>query len=309
MSTPDLSIIVAICDGHDALRACLTALRGQTGGHALQVIVPYDQISQEAGAMAADFPEFEFHDLGIIADGIDPKDALELHRFWDIRRSEGIGFARAPLIAMCEDRGPPKSDWAHEMITLHGELDAVAVGGCADNGYDNPWNWAIHFCDFGRYMAPRPTGETDFISATNVCYRADALKSYGHLYENGFYEPSLHAALQGSGGKMYLSDRPRTVECRPRIPTKTLAAEWFQWGRKYARINAGEVSTGHRIFRGLVTPLLPFVLFFRHLGVQREKKEHLADFWRAAPLVFMISAMWAMGELVGYVQGPAPEGY
>ncbi len=304
---PDISVIVAICDGGEALRACLTALTKQVGDYDVEVIIPYDQLSREAADMASEFPDFQFLDMGVIAGGMEPQNALDLHRFWDIRRSEGIKVARGRLIALCEDRGPPTENWIQAAVALQDETGAAAVGGCADNGYDTIWNWAIHMCDFGRYMAPVPTGEADFLSATNVCYQADKLHALRHLYEHRFYEPSIHAALQEAGHTMILSDTMRTVEYRPRIPTTTLALEWFHWGRKYARIRCGEVSFGLRAFRAAVTPLLPFVLFFRHLGTQRRKRIYLRQFWLASPLIFLIVSMWASGELVGYFQGEEPE--
>lgn len=306
-SQPDISVIVAIVDGSEALRTCLKALAGQVGDYDVELIVPYDQLSREAAGMATDFPGFRFLHLGVIAGGMKPKNALDLHRFWDIRRSEGIKVARGRLIGLVEDRGIPAENWIKSAIELQEQTRAVAVGGCADNGYDTIWNWAIHICDFGRYMAPVPTGEADFLSATNVCYQADKLHELRPLYEHRFYEPSIHAALQAAGHKMVLSDTLRTTEYRPRIPTTTLALEWFHWGRKYARIRCGEIPFGLRVFRAAVTPLLPFVLFFRHLGNQRRKRIYLRQFWLASPLIFLIVSMWACGELVGYCQGEEPE--
>ena len=45
---------------------------------------------------------------------------------------------------------------------------------------------------------------------------------------------------------------------------------------------------GLRIFRAAVTPLLPFVLFLRHLRNQRRKQIYLRKFWLASPLIFLI---------------------
>ncbi len=306
-SLPDISVVVAIVDGGAALRACLNALANQIGDYKVEVIVPYDQLSLEDAGMADDFPGFRFLDLGVLAGGMVPRNALDLHRFWDIRRSEGIKAARGRRIGLVEDRGIPAETWIASVMDLMDETGAAAVGGCADNGYDTTWNWAVHICDFGRYMAPLPTSETDFLSATNVCYRADKLRALRHLYEHRFYEPSIHAALQANGDKMVLSDRPRTTQYRPRIPTFTLAGEWFHWGRKYARIRSGEISFGLRAFRAAVTPLLPFVLFTRHLRNQMHKRVYLGKFWPASPLVFLIVTMWAFGELIGYFQGEEPE--
>lgn len=304
---PDISVIVAIVDGNEALRRCLNALAEQIGDQAAEIIIPYDQLSREVVDMKADFPDFRFLDLGTVAGGMVPRNALDLHLFWDIRRAEGIKAAKGRLIGLIEDRGIPASDWIASIIELQEQTGAAAVGGCADNGCDTIWNWAVHICDFSRYMAPVPTGEADFLSATNACYQADALHVLRPLYEHRFYEPSVHAALQAKGHKLVLSDRPRTTQYRPRIPTPRLAVEWFHWGRKYARIHTGEIFFGQRVFRAAVTPLLPFVLFLRHLRTQRQKRVYISHFWKASPLVFLIVSMWALGELTGYIQGAEAE--
>lgn len=304
---PDISVVLAIVDGGEALRNCLAALARQDGGHAVEVIVPYDQLSREAEEMAPDFPDFRFLDLGVIEGGAAPRNAFDLHRFWDVRRAEGIKAARGRLIALVEDRGIPADDWLASIVALQEKTGAAAVGGCVDNGNDTAWHWAIHFCDFGRYMAPVPTGEAEFLTSTNICYRADSLRALRPLYEERFYEPPVHSALRAAGHRMILSDRPRTVQYRPRIPNSELLGEWFHWSRYYARSRCGELSLGKRVFRAAVTPLLPVVLFLRHYGNQRRKTIHLRNFWRAAPLIFLIVSAWALGELIGYVQGPDPE--
>lgn len=304
---PELSVVVAIVDGGTALRNCLNALRNQSGAYRFEVIIPYDQLSREAADLQTDFPEFRFLDLGVVAQGQMPRNALELHRFWDIRRAEGVKAARGRLIGMVEDRGIPREDWVTSAIDLQRETGAAAVGGCVDNGHDTAWNWAVHICDFSRYMPPVPTSEADFLSATNVCYRADILHQFDALYQDRFYEPAIHAAMQAAGHSLMLSDQLRTTQYRPRIPTGHLFVEWFHWGRYFARSHSRGVPFTRRLFRAAVTPLLPFVLFARHYSTQRKKQAHLRDFWKASPLIFLIVTMWALGELAGYVQGPEPD--
>lgn len=306
-NAPDISVVVAIVDGHEALRNCLTALTNQEGTHNIEIIVPYDHISTEAATMRAEFPDCRFLDLGVVLNGMEPRNALELHRFWDIRQAEGIKSAHGRLVGLVTDRGIPDRTWVQTMVSLHKETGGAAVGGCIDNGVDKIWNWAVHVSDFGRYTAPIPTQESDFLSATNVCYEGDKLRAFRSHYERRFYEPSLHAALQASGERLFLSDRVRTTEYRPRIPTRNLLGEWFQWGRKYGRIRSGEVNETHRILRACATPILPFVLYWRHLRTQLRKRAHFRQFCLASPLIFLIMSMWALGELVGYVEGARAE--
>ena len=300
-SQPELSIIVTICDGGESLRNCLLALRRQENPPTIEVIVPFDQQSLEASDMAAEFPEFCFLDVGILGKN-EPKNATELHEFWDARRAAGIRAANGRLIGMLHDRCIPADDWAASMISLHSEHPVAAVGGCVDNGIDTIWHWAVHFYDFARYIAPVPTEESDFLSVTNLCYSAKELRQFEHLYKHGFKELPVHDAIQAAGKKMILSDRPRTTEFRPRVRTSELAMEWYHWGRKYARIRKTDLSVAQRLLRALGSPLVPFILLFRLSEVQRRKKVHFRRFLVASPLVFLIVSMWALGECAGYLE-------
>jgi hypothetical protein len=299
---PDISIVVTIVDGGAALQRCLQALLAQVGDQSMEVLIPYDFISLEAQTYIDQFPDFRFFDMGLIAGGKPPKDALELHRFWDIRRSEGMKAAKGLLIGLIEDRGIPNPDWAMTMVALHAKHRPAAVGGAVDNGIDRIWNWAVHFCDFGRYQPPLFSNDPDFLSATNVCYSAKALTAVQHLYAEYFYEPKLHQALRENGWKLLLTDTPRCVQYRPRIGTVELGMEWFHWGRKYGLIHGGQITRGHQMLRIGAAALLPFVLYVRHLRRQIAKKHHLREFLLASPLVFFIGLCWSIGEFVGYVK-------
>ena len=297
---PDISIVVTIVDGGTALTDCLKALRAQAGNQRMEVLVPYDHISMETETCIEAFPEVTFVNMGRIVDGTTPRDALELHRFWDIRRAEGIKAAKGRLIGLIEDRGIPNPDWAKTMVDLFDQHHPAAVGGAVDNGIDTTWNWAVHFCDFGRYQAPLFSENPDFLSATNVCYSAKALSAVSDLYADHFYEPKLHGALRENGGSLLLTDAPRCVQFRPRISNGKLLAEWYHWGRKYGLIHGGQISTLHRLTRIGAATLLPAVLYFRHLRRELGRKQNMREFLMASPLVFMIGFAWAAGEFIGY---------
>lgn len=307
IGSPEISVVVTIVDGGDVLRKCLSELAAQAGSDQVEIIIPYDHMSPEVAGMKSQFPGFNFLDLGVIEGGIIPQNALEYHQLWDIRRAEGIKKARGRFIGLLHDRGIPARNWVATMVEMHQEFSVAAIGGCVDNGYDTSWHWAVHFFDFGRYMAPHKTAETEFLSVTNLCYAAADLCELEHLYQHRFHEVSVHDHLMASGKKLILSDRPRTTEIRPRVRTTDLALEWFFWGRKYAAICSKSISNWQRFCRVLVSPLVPFVLFARALRVQLKKRVYLRYFWPASPLLFLVVLMWAIGEMVGYCRGPKPD--
>ncbi len=305
MAEPELSIVVAIVDGGEALRNCLEAVAALTCDSQLEVIIPYDQLCAEAAELKGQFPDYRFIDLGIVADDMKPTNALELHRYWDIRRAEGIKAAKGQLIGLIEDRGLPKPDWASQMIELH-KGDAAAIGGAVENGIDKPWNWAVHICDFSRYHPPVVDDNPELLSSTNVVYKRSALNGLEHLYEEYFYEPSLHGALKDAGRKLLLHDGPRTVQFRPRIKTSKLIIEWYHWGRKYGQILGHPLPFLGLLKRLLITAALPVLFFARHFKRFSDRGK-LGAFVRASPLVFLIGSAWALGEFVGIAQSKSAE--
>lgn len=304
---PDITAIVVPSDGTEAMRRCIEALEGQTGDLRLEILVPVLKGDDDHARLSADFPgirclsvEADTHDSG-------SNDFIQHYHMLTILRSHGVKAARGRIVGLLHDRAVPHTDWALSMAELHQEQRAVAVGGCIDNGINTTWHWAVHFYDFARYMPPQPMQETQNLSITNVCYDADALAAIADVYDTRFLELEVHDALNRSGGRMILSDRPLVTEFRPRMPIGTLAKEWLTWGRKYAGFQMPHISTGTRLWRILSAPLVPFVLFVRQFRVQREKRAHMRHFWPAAPLLFLIVTMWSLGELAGYAIGPFKE--
>jgi GT2 family glycosyltransferase len=300
--TPDISIVVTIVDGGVALRNCLRALAAQVGDQTMEVLVPYDFISMETEACIDDFPEFCFINMGRIVGGQKPVNALELHRFWDVRRAAGIKAATGKLIGLLEDRGIPNPNWAKTMVDLHGKHDAAAIGGAVDNGTATIWNWAIHFCDFGRYQPPLFDENPEFLSGTNVCYRAEALADVNYRNADVFYEPKVHQALRDNGWKFLLTDAPLCIQYRPRIGTDELGLEFYHWGKYFGLNQAAQLGAGRRLVRICAATVLPFVLYLRHLRRQIGKKHHMREFLLASPLVFFIGLCWSAGEFVGYLR-------
>lgn len=296
---PEMSIVVTIVDGGDTLRACLAAIRDQVDAPSFEVLIPYDHISSDAGDLAEAFPGMQFMDLGVVLGGMQPKNAMEVHRFYDRRRAVSLAAARAPLIGMVEDRGPPAPNWAAEMVALHSEGKFGAVGGAVANGIDKVWNWAIFFCDFGRYQAPLSDDDPDWVTDTNICYRADALAAIRDVWEDFYEEPPVNDGLKAAGWKLRLTDRPVTRQRRPDMGLWPLLMERFNWAMVFARIRAREAGLVERLKYCLAAPLLPPMLVLRHWRRQKQKGHHVAEITRAIPAMLLLLSFWAAGEAIG----------
>jgi hypothetical protein len=49
-------------------------------------------------------------------------------------------------------------------------------------------------------------------------------------------------------------------------------------------------------------PILPTVLYARHLRRQARLGRHLFDFAKATPMMLYLLGFWSLGELVGYLE-------
>lgn len=301
-ATPDLSIVMTVVDGGETLVRCLEAIEAMTGGHEIEVLIPYDHISREVGDLSARFPAMTFIDQGEILGGIVPADALQMHKFYDTRRSAALDVARGRIVGILEDRGRPTPDWASQMLALHDENPHGVIGGAIMNGEDKPWNWAIFFCDFSRYQAPIAAEDPEYVSDTNITYKRDAIMAYRHMWEERYVEAELHWAMRRGGEKLMISDRAVTWQHRPDFAISRLLGERFNWARMYGRVRGVDVSLARRLALCAAMPALPLLLLYRHGARQRAKGHHFATYLRCAPRTLLLLAVWSAGEFTGYLE-------
>ena len=304
----DLSVIVTIVDAGPSLERCLASLHAQSGSPSLEVLVPFDSTVPGIGPLQARFPDFRFVDLGVVLDGLIPQNALEQHRFYDVRRSAGLRMAQGGLVAILEDRGVPAPDWAGTMIRLHRERPGfAAIGGAVENGVNRSLNWAAFICDFGRYQPPVMDEDPEYVSDTNICYKREALDSVREFWETRrFDEAQVNWALRRSGRKLLLCDPPRTIQVREAMPASNMLRERYHWGRNFGQSRVSGMNRQRRLVLILATPLIPLVVFARHCKRQFGKG-HMGEFLAASPVLLVFLICWAAGECRGYLDGTPEE--
>lgn len=300
--SPALSVIVTVVDGGRILERCLDALTHQTDDPPLEVIVPYDDTIGDVSRLSDRFPGVRFLPLGSLNDPRLVRNEFAQHDLYDRRRAAGLEAASAPLVAMVEDRGRPRADWAREIIGLIEGGEYAAVGGAVENGADSIVLWAVFFCDFGRYQAPLDQIDPEYMTDVNICYTREALDSVRHLWAYKYQEAKVNWALRRQGRRFYLSDRPIVVEERRPTRMLRLFAERVHWARVFGQVRGRETSPLKSMLWALTTPLLPFLLFARHFRRQLRKRRHISEFVAAAPVTFALLAFWALGECIGYCE-------
>ncbi len=303
MSTPVLSVIVTIVDGGESLERCLEALERQDTAPELEVIVPYDDSISGVASRVSRFPRMAFLAMGGIQTDRPIGSATGQHELFDRRRAAGLAAATGELIAILEDRGVPRADWARQAVDLHSRLPHAVIGGAIENGRDRLLNWAVYFCDFGRYQLPFEEGSRDFVSDVNICYKRSALETTRELWADRYHETTVHWALQRAGETLYLHPGLVVDQMRGSLRLGSLLRERLGWGRLFAYTRAREMTRHRRMMFGMLAPFLPGILLIRIIRGQFVKRRALGRLAIAWPIVLALLIAWSLGESAGYVTG------
>ncbi len=297
--SPVLSVVVTIVDGGEVLRHFLDALTHQVGAPTMQILVPYDSSVAETANFQRQFPTVDFLALGVIRTERPIRSAAGQHELYDRRRAAGLAAARGEIVAILEDRGAPRSDWARSVMRLHQQPYGV-IGGAIEPSASDLLNWAFYVCDFGRYGLPFASGPTSWVSDVNVTYKRRVVEETRDLWKERFREPVVHWALQERGETLYLSSELVVEHRRPPTTLGVLLPERFHWGRLFGHIRAMHLGTSRRLAYALMGPLIPLVLLVRHARTQ-QKKGNLGRYLRAVPATTLLLIAWTTGEVWGYL--------
>ncbi|MEQ1575368.1 MAG: glycosyltransferase [Vicinamibacterales bacterium] len=296
-----LSVVVTIVDARDALIRCLNALAAQQDPPELEVIVPWDDSVPDVPAIAARFPAFTFLAMGSVATRRLKTSASGQHELFDRRRAAGLAQTRGEVIAMLEDRGVPRPDWARTLMTLHERMPHAAIGGAIENGRDAALNWAVYYCDFHRYQRPFTAGPSPYVSDINVGYKRRALEQTRDLWRTRYHETTVNWALRRAGETLYVTPEIAVDQFRSTLRLGSLIDERIAWGRLFAHTRAREAAFPRRVGLAVLAPLLPALLFARHTRMQMKKGVNWQRFLQASPVVFILLVAWSLGETLGYI--------
>ena len=294
-----LSVIVTIVEGGGAVEQCLAALEAQVNPPDLEIIVPWDQSVPIAKDLMRRFPRCQFLAMGHVATEAPADHARGQHELFDRRRAVGLASAQGDVVAILEDRGIPTSDWAETVARLHRELPHAVIGGSVENGVDRLANRAVYFCDFSRYQRPFEAGPAHWVTDVNVTYKRAALDSTRDLWKHRYHEPIVHNALAARGETLFLTPALVVFQHRTQTAPARLLSERLHWGRLFAYTRVKQANLGMRLLYLLATPIIPVIMFAR-IARQQAVKRHLKSFLPVSPAVFLLLAVWATGEAVGY---------
>ena len=301
---PVLSVVVGLISGkREDLASCLAALHDQTIAVDMEVVVPYDPPCAEVAGLGEQYPGVRFVPVDIDTAAARQGASREHH---DTLRTVGIRAARGSVIALTEDHAHTARTWCEQMVAaLERFPKAAAVGGAVDCDSERLLNWAVYFCDFGRYQNPIPEGPSEFVSDSNVAYRRAALERVAEVWKDDYHETAVHWAMIAAGYELCTTPRVVVWQRRGALGFAEALNERFVWARSFAGTRGRMEGIAKRVPYALLSPLLPFVMTLRVARQSFERGAHRGRFLAALPLVFLLQCFWAVGEFVGYVTGSA----
>ena len=301
---PDLSVVVAIVSdttdraavGH--LTPCLRSLLPQQKQVSLEILVPYHTDVEGIEHVKLEFPEVKF--LPVTEAKHPPSSRSREHH--DILRSRGLSAARSDLVALLEDHSLADPGWCASIVAAHRDRYA-AIGGAIENGVDRPLNWAVYYCDFGRYQNPLPNGESQYASDANVSYKRSALELVRPAWEHSFREVVVNGSLRALGETVGLRQDIIVYQHRQNLRLTGALLERFVWGRSYAATRNAQLNRSKRIVCAALSPVLPLILLRRMAFTAWNRRRHFGKFIRSIHLIALLQISWSFGEGVGYLTG------
>lgn len=299
-----LSILVTVVSGKESLRRCLGVLCPQIDPADMEIIVPYDRWSREVNDLASDFPGVRFHFVDD-REGTSSETAPQAHHLYDRRRAVGLALARGRLVAMTEEHAVPAPDWCRQILAAHEQPYAV-IGGVIDNGVDRAMNWALYYCDFGRYGHPLPSGPAEYASDVNLAYKRRALEAARDVWRDAYHETNVHWTLRARGEVVFLDPRMVVHEHRPAIGLCRAYRERVEWARIFAETRVAEYGMWRCLAYAAGTPVLPALLLLRVARHMSRQGRSIGQMAKTLPLALFLLTGWAYGELLGYLASPQP---
>jgi hypothetical protein len=298
---PVLSVIVTVVAGVDAVASLLDALASQIDPPSMEVIVPFDVSAPEIAGLAPRYGGVHFLDLGVVPTGYPATTAAGQHELYDRRRSAALAVARGDLIAIVEDGGLPRPDWARTAARLHQQPWAV-VGGAVEPVQSTSLGWALYLCDYSRYGLPFRSGEARWLSDVNVVYKRRAIESTRAVWQERFHEPLVHWDLMRRGEVLYLAADLVVDHQRRHGRLASTLEERFRWGRLFGHIRSRELGALQRLALILAAPLVPWVVFARILRAQAARGR-VTLCLRVMPMLLLVLGARSAGEAVGCATG------
>ncbi|HZO56847.1 MAG TPA: glycosyltransferase [Bryobacteraceae bacterium] len=297
-----LSVVVTVVDGGDVLRRFLRALTNQEDAPEMEILVPFDASKAGVAKVCAEFPTVTPVPMGEVETFRPLTTAAGQHEMFDRQRVAGLNRAGGELIAILEDRAPPRPNWVRTAVRLHQTLPYGVIGGAIECAPQKLLNWSFYVCDFTRYGLPFESAPRAWISDINVCYKRKMMDDTREIWRERFNEAKVHWTLAERGETLFLSSELVVDYHTPYQSLFDVLPERIGWGRLYGSVLATSVPPVRRLILIALAPLIPVRLLLRH-GLAQAKRGNLGKYIKASPIIALLLTFWTLGETWGNITG------
>lgn len=293
MPTPEMSVVVVAGNQRERAAGCLRSVLAQDGADRLEVLLV------DCGQLDGPDPWAEFPAVRRLCPppGCHYGEAL----------AAGVAAAQSPIVAFLEEHARARPGWAQALIEAHqGPTAAVACevhNGNPGVGWSDGWG----LMGYGKWYAPLPPGETEFLHGYNSTCKRDVLLGYGERLSRLLLADTVFALrLALDGHRManaplaridHLNERELWAPLR-----KSLLAHRFS---APARAEECGWSRLRRWAYAYGSPLLPFYgLWSQGRALWKRRPALLWTLARILPHFFLAGWASAAGISVGLLFGP-----
>jgi hypothetical protein len=216
-------------------------------------------------------------------------------------RAAGFRAARAPLVALTEDFCVPTAGWVAALRAAHAAGVVAAVGGPIRRFHGRAVDWALTFCEYGRFFAAGVAGPVHELPGANVCYAAARLTAALGGIPDDFQEVEVHARLLRAG-EVLLWQPAAVVHDVNERPFLGASAGMFHHGRLFGGRRVAGAGAVARLKRVVLAPLVPLVLGVR-IARGALRSGHAGPLLRSLPFTGVLLVAWAVGEACGSLFG------
>jgi len=276
----------------DVLTQCLDALTAQAAGLDVEVIVVRDAGHQDTSDVKSRFSHVRW---------IDPPARATVPEM----RQLGMRACQGDIVALLEDDCVVDPAWCLAVIEAHASDDA-AIGGAVEPGrYGRALDWAVYFCEYGRFMLPlRPQANIALaLAGDHVTYKRAALHETLSDLADGFIDMFVHTSWANARVPMR-TEETLVVRNVNSWSLRHVTMVPYHHGRAFAGERFSGRSAWFRAVMTCLAPALPPLKIGRVVADAMSRKRYRWRLLYALPWIVVFMTSWSLGEAIGCASGP-----
>ena len=293
---PRLSAIVVSFNAESSLARCLEALVPQArAAGAVEIVVVRARPRGPVTATPSEALRGQFPDVCFV----EAPDGCTVPRM----RTLGVARSAAPIVALIEDDCVVQPGWVDAALRAHVGAGA-AIGGAVEPGpFRRGLDWAVFFCDYGRFMLPIADGPAAVVAGNNMSFKRAVLAALPETASDGLQEVFVcqtlrrrGAAVRSTPSMIVVHAGSWSAEHVTRVP--------FHHARAYAGARLAGAAAWRRVVMSGLALGLPVLKVARVSRDAIARGRRIGPLVRSLPWIVVLSTSWSLGECAGYLFGP-----